>query len=303
MMTTPVIRTLSRDFPVSRIDVMVGPSGKEIFERDPRIFKLILYDKHMPISQKRRLQLKLKNLRYDLVVDIRNTIFPMLIGPKFRTSTVHSFPKGIVHRSHRHLHRLTSLGISDFDRNYYIHIPKEDEDNARSLLEGCGITDPIVVVNPGAKSHLKRWTQEGFAALCDRLISECSAQLIFIGSNSDERIVGEIIRRMKNVPHNLSGKTSLRVLASILRRSRLLVTNDSAPMHIGCAVGAKVLALFGPTDPRKYGPIGEFDIVISEKLHCAPCESATCAYNYECMRLIPPDTVFDAAKMMIEGYE
>jgi ADP-heptose:LPS heptosyltransferase len=68
-------------------------------------------------------------------------------------------------------------------------------------------------------------------------------------------------------------------------------------------VGAKVLALFGPTDPKKYGPTGEFDIVINKKLRCSPCESATCAYNYECLTSIDAEEVFEAAKMMIEGYE
>src|SRR3989338_6032717 len=87
ILTTPVIRVLSKEFSTARIDVMVGPNGKEIFEKDPKVFKLIIYDKHMPIIQKRRLQLKLKKMKYDLVVDLRNTIFPLLLGPKYRTGT------------------------------------------------------------------------------------------------------------------------------------------------------------------------------------------------------------------------
>ena len=82
----------------------------------------------------------------------------------------------------------------------------------------------------------------------------------------------------------------------------MLITNDSAPLHLGCAVGAKVLAVFGPTDPKKYGPTGEFDVVINKKLFCSPCESAVCNYGLECMKLISADEVYDAAKMMVEGY-
>ena len=55
ILTTPVIRTLKKEFPASRLDVIVGPKGREIFEFDPAVFKLIIYDKHMPISEKRRL--------------------------------------------------------------------------------------------------------------------------------------------------------------------------------------------------------------------------------------------------------
>lgn len=303
ILTTPVIQTLAKAFPKTRIDVMVGPRGKEIFERDPDIFKVIIYDKHLPIAQKRRLQLKLKRLKYDLVVDIRNTVFPLLIGPKYRTSTIHKFPRATIHRKNRHLHLLKSLGIEEFEERPSIYITKEDEKFVTGLLNDNDINEPIVVINPGAKSHLKRWTEEGFAVLADRIISECVANVIFIGLKEDEAIVNGIIGRMKNRAYNFVNKTNIRQLGSLLKRAKLLVTNDSAPLHLGCAVGTNVLAIFGPTDPAKYGPTGEFDTVVKKQLSCSPCETAACAHNYECMKLITPDEVFDAAKVMLEGYE
>ncbi|MDP3803954.1 MAG: glycosyltransferase family 9 protein [Candidatus Omnitrophota bacterium] len=303
ILTTPVIRTLVKEFPEARIDVMVGPSGKEVFERDPKVFKLIIYDKHMPISEKRRLQLKLKKLKYDLVVDIRNTIFPLLIGPKYRTATIQKFPRTIAHKKSKHLHLLKSLGIIEFEERSYIHIPKEDDDHAAALLKECGITPPIVIINAGAKSHLKRWTEEGFAELADGLMSECGANVVFVGLKDDEAIVNRINARMKKKAYTFVNRTNIRQLAALLRRAKLLITNDSAPLHIGCAVGTNVLAIFGPTDPAKYGPTGEFDVVINRKLSCSPCESAVCAQNYECMKLITADEAFDAAKVMLEGYE
>ena len=303
ILTTPVIRVLSKEFPEVRIDVMVGPSGREIFEKDPRISKVIIYDKHLSIIDKRRLQLKLKKLKYDLVVDIRNTVFPLLIGPRYRTATIQKFPKAAMHSAKRHLHRLTSLGIDALTERSYIHVPEEDDEYVLSLLKEHGISEPIVVINAGAKSHLKRWNAKGFAEVADRLISECGVGVVFVGVKEDENTVSDIIAAMKHRPHSLVSKTNIRQLASLLKRSRLLITNDSAPLHLGCAVGTKVVAIFGPTDPRKYGPTGEYDVVISEKLSCAPCEKAECARDYECMKLIPPDAVFDAARMMIEGYE
>ncbi|MDD5428226.1 MAG: glycosyltransferase family 9 protein [Candidatus Omnitrophica bacterium] len=303
ILTTPVIRTLATEFPGVRIDVMVGPQGRGIFEKDPSIFKVIIYDKHIPISEKRRLQIKLKKLHYDLVVDIRNTVFPMLIAPKYRTSTIQRFPRSVIHSKARHLHRLKSLGIEGTESLAYIHITKEDEEYVDTLIKERGITDPIVVVNAGSKSHLKRWAADGFAEISDRLISDCKASVVLVGLMEDEAIVKEVASKMKQRPHILVGKTNIRQLAALLKRSRLLVTNDSAPLHLGCAVGVKVVALFGPTDARKYGPTGEFDVVISEKLSCAPCEKAECVRNYECMKLITPDAVFDAAKMIIDGYE
>lgn len=303
ILTTPVIKTLEKEFPKARIDVMVGPRGKDIFEKDPRIFKLILYDKHMPMTEKRRLQLKLKKLRYDMVVDIRNTVFGLLIGPKFRTATIQHFPASLSHSIERHLHKLRSLGIENAEKKSYIYIPEEDEDHVLRLLKECGVDKPYVVLNPGAKSHLKRWTQEGFAEVADRIMDECGTPVVLVGLKEDEDVIGSITKKMKNKPCNLVNRLNIRQLASLLKHSKLLITNDSAPLHLGCAVGVKVLALFGPTDPNKYGPTGEFDIYINKKLSCAPCESAVCSYNYECMKLITPEAVFDTAKMMMEGYE
>lgn len=303
ILTTPVVRTLVKEFPGSRIDVMVGPAGKEIFEKDPAVFKVIIYDKHLPIAKKRRLQLKLKKLNYDFIVDLRNTIFPLLLGPRFRTGTLQNFPKEIIHRKDRHLYRLEPFGMADSNERTFIHIPDEDEAHVARLLEAEGVAGPMVVVSPGAKSHLKRWTEEGFASVSERLSDACGAAIVFVGSGDDEAIVRKIMERMSRKASNLVNKTTIRQLAAVLKRATLVITNDSAPLHLSCAVGAKVLAIFGPTDPKKYGPTGEYDTVIAKKLHCSPCEKAACAYHYECMTLISADEVFAAARMMVEGYE
>ena len=303
ILTTPVIRVLSKEFPVSRMDIMVGPRGREIFDKDPGIFKLIIYDKHGSIAQKRRLQLKLRKLKYDLVVDLKNTVLPLLLAPKYRTSPIQSFPKSIVHKKERHLYRLYPFGIKNLSEKSHIHIPKEDEDYAENLLKMNAVSGPIVIVNPGAKSHLKRWTVSGFAEVCDSLSSECGAGIVFVGMGEDNDVVLSITRMMKNKYYNFVDRTNIRQLAGLIKSSSLLVTNDSAPLHLGCAVGAKVLAIFGPTDPKKYGPTGEFDTVINKKLFCSPCEEAACKHGHECMKLVSADEVLDAAKMMIEGYE
>jgi ADP-heptose:LPS heptosyltransferase len=303
ILTTPVLRTLSREFPSSRIDVMVGPNGKDIFDKDPRIFKLIIYDKHASISEKTRLQLKLKKLKYDLVVDLRNTAFPILLMPKYRTRTMQTFPKHIVHKREKHLYRLHPLGIQDLNEGAYVYVPPEDDLYIERLIKENNITDPIVVINAGAKSHLKRWTVEGFAEIADRLARDTKASIVFVGVGEDSKIVDEVKHKMKERPYNFTNKTNIRQLAALLKRAKLLITNDSAPLHLGCAMGTKVLAIFGPTDPKKYGPTGEFDVVVNKKLFCSPCENAACKYNHECMKLVLVDEVYESARMMVEGYE
>ena len=303
ILTTPVIRALAKEYPQARIDVMSGPSGKELFEKDPRIFKTIIYDKHLPMVQKRRLQLKLSKLHYDLIVDLKNTIFPLLLGPKFRTATIQYFPRGVVHSKAKHLYRLRSIGIDNPDQGSHVYIPEEDEAYIDSLIKEYNIKAPVIIVNAGAKSHLKRWTAEGFAEVADRLIRECKVSVVFVGMSEDKEVIAKILFKMKEKPFNFIGKTNIRQLGALLKRAKLLITNDSAPLHLGCAVNTKVLAIFGPTSPDKYGPTGDLDIVMSTKLSCMPCESAKCKYNYECMKLVPAAEVFETARLMVEGYE
>jgi len=301
ILTTPVIKTLKAEFPTARIDVMVGPRGKDIFEKDPHVFELIIYDKRISIAAKYRLQIKLKKTKYNLVVDLKNTIFPIVICPKYRTAIIQRFPKSVVHAIDRHLYRLKSMGIEKILREPYLHIPKEDEEYVSSLLAESNINRPIVLVSPGAKSHLKRWTAEGFAKVSDKLARECRVAIVFIGTGEDKILVDDVIKNMKTKPYDFVDRTNIRQLASLMKRAKLLITNDSAPLHLGCAVGTKVLAVFGPTDPKRYGPIGEFDVVVRrEHLFCSPCEIAVCKYNYECMKLITAHKVFDAARMMIK---
>jgi len=303
VLTTPVVNALAREFPDARIDIMVGPKGKEVFEADPRIAKVIVYDKHVPLIEKRRLSVKLKKLNYDLIADLRNTIFPLLLGARYRTSTIQKFPPHIVHKRDCHLYRLSSFGIDGTQTPSSIVLTKEDEGFVELMLRFSHIEKPFVVVNPGAKSHLKRWMEEGFTAVCNRLIDECRVSVVVTGAGEDSEVADRIIAGIKGKINNFVNRTSTRQLAALLKRSALLITNDSAPLHIACAVNTKTLALFGPTDLLKYGPTGETDVVICKKLHCSPCEKASCQYNHECMRLISPDEVFQAARELLQGYE
>jgi ADP-heptose:LPS heptosyltransferase len=300
ILTTPVVKTLAANFPDSRMDVLVGPNGAEVFEKDPSISKVIVYYKHASLMEKQRLAAKLRRLKYDLIVDLRNTIFGILLGPRYRTSAIQIFPKEIVHKKEEHLYRLNSLGIGPLSKESYLHVCADDEDNVSRLMEAEGLVGDFVVVSPGAKSHLKRWPGESFARLCDSLASELGVRVAFVGLGEDADVVGKIAEKMKTKPVNLVTRTSLRELAALLKRAKLIITNDSAPLHLACAVGCRVLALFGPTDPAKYGPTGKFDVVIKKELVCVPCESAVCRFNYECLRSITPEEVFAAARAMLK---
>ncbi len=313
ILTLPVIGALRQNFKYASIDVVVGPRAKEVFEADPRISKMYVYDKASSLTQKLKLLLLLRHNRYDLVVDLRNGLLGFLLAPKFWAKPILSSPKDKIHKADLHLHKIKALGLSVDSNSYPIWISQIDADNMSRLLNKKGISDSdeVICISPGAKSHIKRWREDGFAKVCDRLIDEFSAEggsasggkvkILFVGDAEDCPICDRIINSMSKYAVSISGQTNLRELAWCIKRSRLLITNDSAPLHIAGSVGTPAVAIFGPTDYKNYGPRKGLGIAIYKKLHCSPCEIALCRYNLECMKAVEADEVFEAAKIILKG--
>jgi lipopolysaccharide heptosyltransferase II len=297
VLTTPVFAALKQEFPGSRLDVMVSPQGAEIFRNDPGIFKVIVYDKFASFTEKFRLFKKLRQIRYDLAVDLRNTLFPYLIGAKYKTNLFRSRKPGM-HRREYHLLRLKKFSVDTAGAGLYFHIPEYEKANVDRLI-GRQRREDFICVAPGAKSLIKRWTSGGYARLCDLIMDETDYNVLLTGDSRDKQFIQEIIKEMRRKPVDISGLTNLKQLAEVIRRSKMLITNDSAPMHIGCAVGTKVLGIFGPTDPVKYGPCGPGDAVVSKDLPCVPCRKAECGMHNICMKDLKAEEVFESVKRLL----
>jgi len=299
VLTTPVLSVLRREFSGAAIDVLCGPNGKEIFSDHPFVADFIMYDKFSKPHLKKGLIRKLRANRYDLVVDLKNSLLPLLIGARRRTPVIRPIGRAAIHKKDEHLRNLERLGLYVKDAQFAFYLDADDRNLVLSILADREVKKDFVVISPGAKSHIKRWTKEAFASVCDALIDELGLDIVMAGNRADAGIISEIKGLMKNKAFDLSGKLSLRQLGALIERSRLLITNDSAPMHIAHALGARVLAIFGPTDPKKYGPKGKGDVIIRKVLACSPCEAAQCAKNHECMKLISAGEVFEAARKML----
>ena len=122
-----------------------------------------------------------------------------------------------------------------------------------------------------------------------------------LGSGEDKPL-GEIISHA--APErclNLCGETSLPEMIEWVRRCDLLVTNDTGPMHAAAALGKPVVALFGPTEPRRTGPYGQLDHVLRLDLPCSPCLKSACHYEKpeECLRALPPALVFEHVQKLL----
>jgi lipopolysaccharide heptosyltransferase II len=156
-----------------------------------------------------------------------------------------------------------------------------------------------VAIQPGARWANKRWPVENFTELVHLLAQRFPETRFAVFGGDDEKNLGEIISRA--APErclNLCGQTTLPEMVEWVRLCELMVTNDTGPMHAAAALGKPLIALFGPTEPRRTGPYGRLENVLRIELPCSPCLKSYCTYEKpnECLNAISPAMVFERAQ-------
>lgn len=166
------------------------------------------------------------------------------------------------------------------------------------LLEGVrGLTagEKLVVFNTGATyGEAKCWPPERFVELGRGLIRR-GLKIALVGGPKEVERNRRIAREVGQGIMDLTGRTTIRQLAALLKMCHCLVTNDTGPMHLAAAVGTPVVALFGSTDPSLTGPLGEGHKVIRREIPCSPCFKRVCPEgHHQCMERISADEVQEA---------
>jgi len=157
----------------------------------------------------------------------------------------------------------------------------------------------LVLLQPGARWENKHWPVEHFADLTRRLAAaDPQARFAVLGSADDKPLGNRIANTAPGRCLNLCGETSLPEMVEWLRLCDLMITNDTGPMHAAAALGTPVVALFGPTEPRRTGPYGQLENVIRIDLPCSPCMKPYCTWKnpVECLTAISPTAVFEKVR-------
>ena len=177
----------------------------------------------------------------------------------------------------------------------------QDFSYAQELLLNSGIkgNDKMVGIAPGSIWATKRWLPERFAEVSDLLIKEADARVIFLGSKEDEKLCLEIANLMQEKPVILAGKTNILQSAAIISKCKVILSNDSAPVHIASAMKKPVVAIFGSTIPEfGFAPYGQGHIIIEKKIECRPCgihgKNKCPKKHFKCMTEITTLEVFEA---------
>ncbi len=324
VMTLPILKPLKELYPNSRITFLTCASAKDAFLNNPYVDAVLAYDAFWFYPRNRKEGIKdylrfLKLLRsktYDLVIEARADIRDILLlaylsKSRYRVSysaggggylLTHVIPyKKIQHRIDYHLDIVRYLGSKDDEIEWDLYLDPEEKDRVNEFLtrQGIGQKGLLVGVHPGSRKELKTWLPDRFAQLTDMIITEYGAQVIFTGSPQEEKFIDGILSKMRHTAINLAGKTDLRLLAGIIKKLDLFISNDSAPLHIASAMRTPTVAIFGPSKSRETGPYHNIHRVVEKDFPCrCSCDEDVCKHHTfkECMGRIEVNDVMEAVR-------
>ncbi len=318
ILTTPMIQVLCRDRKNVEVDVVAVPAGASILANHPDVHSVHVYDKK---GKDRGLLAALSLIRtlrrggYDVAIiphrSLRSGLICFLAGiPRrigFSTSAAKMFMTDVLeYRPDRHeVERSMSL-LAPLQIPFEIDLPRlypssADRDAIDKLLHAHSTTAPLnmIAIAPGSEWVTKRWLAEGYINLAKQLLDE-QFSVVLIGGKSDLVLCREIESAVGNSRLiNAAGELSLLQSAELIRRCKVIVSNDSAPMHIGVAMHTPVVTIFGATVPEfGFAPLGEHDVVVQTMgLACRPCSihggNACPIKTFVCMRDISSDRVLE----------
>ncbi len=340
---TPALRALRESFPHCRIEALVTPHSAPILEGASLVDEVLTFEKHLydsPLSTAKptslwsimRLWRDLRSRRYDWLFILHHLTtrwgtlkyagLALSAGARervgldngrgwFLTQRVKDLGFGGRHEVEYWLEVVGLVGAKTENLSFAVSEGAVEE--AQALLRGSGRwreSVPLVAIHPGSGEYslARRWPPDRFAQVADALTEGYGTQVALVGGPDEAELTQSVASLMRYKAIDLGGKTSIPVLAALLRLSRLFVGNDSGVMHLASAVGTPVVAIFGPSNPLAWGPWGPSHEVVQVDLECSPCiyrgfqlGNIEGCENPECINRVSPEVVLAAAGRLLQG--
>src|SRR5438876_4047736 len=205
--------------------------------------------------------------------------------------------KFVRHEVQRQLDLVGSIGAQIDDRRLQIRIRPEVSRAALVCLveSGLNLSQPWLVIHPGASAPSRRYPPDSFAAAARQLNLDYGYQLVFTGSTGEQPLVHSIIERAGVSAICLADRTDLELLAAVLSHAPLLISNNTGPVHLAAAVGTPVVDLYALTN-MQHAPWQVLHQLLFHDVPCKNCYKSICPEeHHNCLRLVPPEAVVAAA--------
>jgi ADP-heptose:LPS heptosyltransferase len=326
----PVFRALRRRYPKARITLLTLARNRDLLEGVEDLDELLLVEdgglSSVVVTLARALH-RARRDRPDLVIDFEqfaraSAVFAFLSGAHHTVGLDtpgqgrgRMFHARVPYDDGRHTSE-TFLGLAraaGVATDRYEPIPppvfEADREAAAALLRGTG-DGPVFVLHPGSGDNFlgRRWAPENFARLADRLLERHGGTVVLTGSAGEAPLAESVRRAMRRGDRavDAAGRLGVRGLAALCARAAVVVSNDTAPVHLGSAMGRPVLGIYGPNTPVLYGPLSPGSVAFYHRTPCSPCLTN---YNYKtsycrmpvCIRTVTVEEVAAAADRVLEA--
>jgi lipopolysaccharide heptosyltransferase II len=332
VLTLPVIQSLRRAYPMAQISVVAKSPSDELLLGHPAINTVLTFPSGIENGfwQKVKFARNLKKFNFDVGVLFPNSFssafFLSLTGVKFRlgydtdargfllthpvATTAHL--KKAQYRVEYYFKILSSLKLGAPDANFAKLTSQEGDATAREILLDMGLDEDeeFLALHPGTSKIERGWHVERFEILCQKLIED-GIRVVLVGTEKESELLNRIRKSGKPDMIKIIPPVNLRVLAKLLRKSRLFIGNDSGMMHLAAMVGVPILGIFGPGNPETSGPYIEMkkQEVVTKNFSCSPCKQKffkeckpSPLYKPYCLEDITVKDVHDAVGRLLERY-
>lgn len=317
LLTTPAIQAVRDEFPNAYIAMLIRPYTESIVRNNPFLDEVIVYDKygkHNSILSTFLFSMNLRSKKFDIGIAFHptnrvHTIFylsriPVRIGYDRKLEFLlthpirHTKQYGVKHESEYTMDMLELLGICQKKFPLTLKISHSTENKIRTLLRKKGyVNKNIVAIQPGSSCPSKIWPSDKYVRLVREINKKFSVKFLIIGDNRSKDISEYIEKKLDFNIWNTTSEFPILEVAGLLKYCSLLISNDSAPVHIATAVKTPVITMFGRNQPglspTRWGPLGEEDTYIHKDIGCQNCLAHNCNKDFKCISSIKVEEVLD----------
>ncbi len=321
ILSIPSLRALRKAYPNAWISALVGRRSRGIVRNCPYVNDTLVYDESAGIPRVVRMLRMARILSredFDIAVDLQNNrlshSLSFLSGARVRAGYQNGKWSFFLNRRAKDVsyalppveHQfqvLKLLGIEETEKELELWTrPAEDASIAdfwRDAWVATGQTLVGINLSASARWPTKQWGIENYAKLCEELARR-NIRVVLTGAPEDKGILEKFYSLTRVKPVSAVGKTSITELVALIRRCQVFVSSDSAPMHIASGLGVPLVALFGPTDPKRHlVPPARYEVFWKE-VPCSPCYLRNCPIGHVCMKKITVQEVLNAILYLLK---
>lgn len=342
LFSTPLVRAVRQAFPKSRLGYVGNRRTESILRTNTWLDEVFIYEKDELVQLWRTdrvrclarvgdLLRRVRGARFDLAIDLslgeRYGFLLKWLGVRRRFGfnyrrrgrfLTEALPIDGYHDRHvveYYCQLLSWMGIRLDQAALELPIAEADRRWADEWIRAHQVDAgrPLVGIVPaggvswGIDAPFRRWSCEGFAAVGDALAQRHGARILLFGETADSTTCRTVARLMRSPVIDVSGQTTLGQFVSLLGRLALVICNDGGPLHLAVTQGVKTVSIFGPVDPKVYGPYPPSDrrhwVVCQAHLPCRPCyhnfRLPPCPYERACLTTISPAEVIEACEGLL----